>query len=137
MGKLWILLWYWIHPLFHLSFVVSPKKKKKKSIMYLIHSKNIPSNHFGSIQFIWSNQNHFDPIFCSILVHVGPFSPLWSFTLFGPFRSTSVPQVYFSPFGPFSPLWSLLLFYMYVFASCMRVTQLLSIHSGIFEHIMS
>ena len=115
MGKLWILLWYWIHPLFHLSFVVSPKKKKKKkTIMYLIHSKNIHSNHFNSIQFIWSNQIHFDPILTtsvhsvnfgplqsvqSTLVHIGPFSPLWSFALLGPFRCTSVPQVNLSPFN--------------------------------------
>ena len=42
-----------------------------------------------------------------IVTQTSPLRLLWSFTLFGPFRSTSVPLVYFSPFGPFSPLWSI------------------------------
>ena len=45
---------------------------------------------------------------CSV-TQTSPLRLLWSFTLFGPFRSTSVPSVYFSPFGPFSPLWSIAL----------------------------
>ena len=39
------------------------------------------------------------------VTQTSPLRLLWSFTLLGPFRSTSVPSVYFSPFGPFSPLW--------------------------------
>ena len=45
---------------------------------------------------------------CSV-TQTSPLHLLWSLTLFGPFRSTSVPSVYFSPFGPFSPLWSIAL----------------------------
>ena len=45
---------------------------------------------------------------CSV-TQTSPLRLLCSFTLFGPFRSTSVPSVYFSPFGPFSPLWSIAL----------------------------
>ena len=45
---------------------------------------------------------------CSV-TQTSPLRQLWSFTLLGPFRSISVPSVYFSPFGPFSPLWSIAL----------------------------
>ena len=45
---------------------------------------------------------------CSV-TQTSPLRQLWSFTLLGPFRSISVPSVYFSPFGPFSPLWSITL----------------------------
>ena len=41
---------------------------------------------------------------CSV-TQTSPLHLLWPFTLFGPFQSTSIPSVYFSPFGPFSPLW--------------------------------
>ena len=47
-------------------------------------------------------------VMCSV-TQTSPLGLLWSFALFGPFRSTSVPSVYFSPFGPFSPLWSIAL----------------------------
>ena len=47
-------------------------------------------------------------VMCSV-TQTSPLHLLWSFTLLGPFRSTSVPSVYFSPFGPFSPLWSIAL----------------------------
>ena len=43
------------------------------------------------------------------VTQTSPLGLLWSFALFGPFRSTLVPSVYFSPFGPFSPLWSIAL----------------------------
>ena len=45
---------------------------------------------------------------CSV-TQTSPLRLLWSFTLLGPFRSTLVPSVYFSPFGPFSPLQSIAL----------------------------
>ena len=45
---------------------------------------------------------------CSV-TQTSPLRLLWSFTLLGAFRSTSVPSVYFSPFGPFNPLWSIAL----------------------------
>ena len=47
-------------------------------------------------------------VMCSV-TQTSPLRLLWSFTLLGPFRSTLVPSVYFSPFGPFSPLWSIAL----------------------------
>ena len=47
-------------------------------------------------------------VMCSV-TQTSPLRLLWSFTLFGPFQSTSVPLVYFSPFGPCSPLWSIAL----------------------------
>ena len=47
-------------------------------------------------------------VICSV-TQTSPLRLLWSFTLLGPFQSTSVPLVYFSPFGPFSPLWSIAL----------------------------
>ena len=43
-------------------------------------------------------------VMCSVTQR-SPLRLLWSFTLFGPFQSTSIPSVYFSPFGPFNPLW--------------------------------
>ena len=47
-------------------------------------------------------------VMCSV-TQTSPLRLLWSFTLLGPFWSTLVPSVYFSPFGPFSPLWSITL----------------------------
>ena len=49
---------------------------------------------------------------CSV-TQTSPLRLLWSFTLLRPFRSTSVPSVYFSPFGPFSLLWSIALSLVY------------------------
>ena len=47
-------------------------------------------------------------VMCSV-TQKSPLRLLWSFALFGPFQSSLVPLVYFSPFGPFSPLWSITL----------------------------
>ena len=123
MGRLWILLWYWSHPLFHLSLVVSPKKKKKKSnslckypfkplrfnLVHLIQLDPFRSNfdHFGPRRSIQSSLVIFS--FWSILVH---FSPLGILQSTGSIQSTLVIHsfwsifVYFGPLGILQSIWS-------------------------------